>query len=992
MSPGSKPFRANVPSSEVERDHGAVPSAVEIERQLARILNHPLFQSSHRLTAFLRFVVENTLDGRMHEIKEYVIGAEVFGLGESYNPQENPVVRIVAGRVRAKLAEYYLGEGLSDPVFIEVPKGGYVPRFLTRKQRDASDANPMVRSELRGGISVGRDRELGRLWTAFGDVGSGGGLWNVSADAGMGKTTLGDDFLTGVRLQSPTAWIGRGACSERLAQTDPYLPLIESLETMVRGGSGERALQMLKETAPTWHWHLVPRNVGATTQESDRKATSRERMRREIRDFFETASAIAPVVLFLDDLHWADTSTCDLLAYLGAHLSRLQLFILMTCRPTAVPRRENAFLHLKLDLERRGICQEMTLSFLDVTDIEEYIERRFPQNHFPHELARVIHERTEGNPLYMIDMLRLLRDRGILENQDGIWSIQQPLSAATAIVPAGISSLIQLKLGQLSESDLQLLNYAAVQGVQFDSSVVARALACHYAEVEERLHELETAHNLVHAQGEQEYNHVPAIRYRFVHVYYQNVLYASLAPSRRAEYSLAVAEATVVLTGGTSRKVAADVAKLFESGRDYAKAALYFTHAARNAARLFAYPEAILLCEQGLRAVGLIPESRERDAQELGLLLILNLALMVTYGYAAKEVEESHRRSLELCVRLKEIRRLPGVLWGLHTCQVNRGELVASLEVAQHIEDLLKTTQDAATAIQSLHARGTTLAFMGRLREAYELLTQIPLVAADSPQDPSRSLYLLDPHVTSISMLARLLAYMGHVGQARTQAEKSLEHANRLGHPQSVAYASFWVGWVQYTVGEYEESCRKIEAAMTLSHEYGLVLILEWGRIVCGSAQIRMGRVQEGIAAIRESVGKQQAMSSLLERSYCLTVLAEGLGCQGAYAEAISLCDEAIELACRTEGRSYEAETRRVRAETMMRLGADITLVRQELDEALRAARGRDCRLLELRVAISCLRLDEDFEADPAVGSLIDWFGSEDFPILAEARGLLRKG
>src|SRR5215467_9830769 len=97
MSPGSKPSLGMVPSPEAVRVDYAQPSKADVERQLARILAHPLFRSSQRLTAFLRFIVDNTLAGRAHEVKEYVIGADVFGLGESYNPQKNPVVRIVAG-------------------------------------------------------------------------------------------------------------------------------------------------------------------------------------------------------------------------------------------------------------------------------------------------------------------------------------------------------------------------------------------------------------------------------------------------------------------------------------------------------------------------------------------------------------------------------------------------------------------------------------------------------------------------------------------------------------------------------------------------------------------------------------------------------------------------------------------------------------------------------------------------------------------------------
>ena len=112
-----------------------LPDATQAEVliELERILADPLFQTSNQLAAFLRFVVENTLAGKSEQLKEYVIGVEVLKRGPAYNPREDPAVRIVAGRLRSKLAEYYQGSGQSDQVHIELPRGGYVPAFECRR-------------------------------------------------------------------------------------------------------------------------------------------------------------------------------------------------------------------------------------------------------------------------------------------------------------------------------------------------------------------------------------------------------------------------------------------------------------------------------------------------------------------------------------------------------------------------------------------------------------------------------------------------------------------------------------------------------------------------------------------------------------------------------------------------------------------------------------------------------------------------------------------
>src|SRR5262249_6605568 len=153
----------------------------------------------------------------------------------------------------------------------------------------------------------------------------------------------------------------------------------------------------------------------------------------------------------------------------------------------------------------------------------------------------------------------------------------------------------------------------------------------------------------------------------------------------------------------------------------------------------------------------------------------------------------------------------------------------------------------------------------------------------------------------ALSMLARLLAFTGSVDQAVTRATEAIELANRLSHPPTVAYAKFWLGFVHHARHEDSVAIPLFESSMALSREQGLPLFVEWGRMVLGSALARVGKVAEGIAAIRKSIERQSQMGSLLERSYCFTLLAEALKGQGQLEseEALRLCEEALEFAHR---------------------------------------------------------------------------------------------
>jgi len=206
---------------------------------------------------------------------------------------------------------------------------------------------------------------------------------------------------------------------------------------------------------------------------------------------------------------------------------------------------------------------------------------------------------------------------------------------------------------------------------------------------------------------------------------------------------------------------------------------------------------------------------------------------------------------------------------------------------------------------------------MGNLTEAREALEKIFVLSPIGQHKFRSSLYVLDTCVTSLSMLARVLARMEFFDEALERAETSVNIANQLTHPPSLAYATFWVGWIRHARAEHSEACRHLETAMILSRTHGISQILEWGRVVRGSSLAHLGRVSEGIAEMRKSLDNQLAMRCLLERPYCLTLLAEALLRMNSYQEALALCEEALKIGRETQGRSYESETLRVRQEIL---------------------------------------------------------------------------
>src|SRR5262249_23990949 len=263
--------------------------------------------------------------------------------------------------------------------------------------------------------TVGRERERDELSEVFQSAQAGrGSVICIAGEAGLGKTTLVEDFLTEVLQADTTCQIARGRCSERLAGAEAYLPLLEALDNLVGSPNGQSYRESIKVIAPSWYTQL------ATAQDSsldrlraESPTVSQERMKRELAAFLQEVSRRGTLVLFFDDLHWADASTIDIIAYIATRLATMRLLIVTAYRLSEMQLNNHPFVPVKLDMQARGLCHELPLDFLTLEDVERYLALEFPNHQFPKQFATLIYTKTEGSPLFMADVVRYLRDRKV---------------------------------------------------------------------------------------------------------------------------------------------------------------------------------------------------------------------------------------------------------------------------------------------------------------------------------------------------------------------------------------------------------------------------------------------------------------------------------------------------------------------------------------------------------------------------------------------------
>ena len=380
------------------------------------------------------------------------------------------------------------------------------------------------------------------------------------------------------------------------------------------------------------------------------RAASPDRLKRELFTFVKHITAVIPLVIAMDDLHWADTSTIELLAYLLTRPELSRLLIVCAYRQTDMALSAHPFVSVRHELIRRRICVELPIRLLNYEEVLRYLELVFPGNEFPLRFADVILARTNGNPLFLCEIARELAARGDVRRQEGRWVLNTSVDTIRIALPVSIQAVIDRKLEQLEDIDRNLLAVASLQGLEFDSRLTAIAAGLGLTDTEHRLQRLESVHSLIAARDEDDPGEaIPGQRYVFVHVLYQEAFYGLMTPARRAEVALLVADGLAEIRKENPSRVAAELAILYEIGRNFELAAHWFLQAARNAAAVYANHEAGDLCRRAMSVATRLPDARRSalilDAAMLRAELHLNVSdfesAVADFGVAEKTASDA---------------------------------------------------------------------------------------------------------------------------------------------------------------------------------------------------------------------------------------------------------------------------------------------------------------------------------------------------------------
>jgi len=840
-------------------------------------------------------------------------------------------------------------------------------------------------------------RVLDQLWR---QARSGGGsLVAIAAEAGFGKTAFVESFLARVSEGDEPVRVARGRCSERLGGSDPYLPVLEALESLLRSDRHGSLGRVMKTVAPSWYVQIASQadaEAAAIRQAADTGAGSPQRMKRELVACLEEAARLTPVAIFLDDVHWSDGATVDLLAYLATRLPGMRVLVVASCRPSEIAHAKHPFGLLKLDLQARGTCREITLGTLALDAVSEYIALEFPGPALPDAFARLVHQKTEGHPLFMVDLVRDLRRSGaVVPGPDG-FRLAAGVPDLERDVPESVRSMIQRKIEALSEADRRLLDAAAVQGVDFDSAIVAHATDTDEELVEAALDRLEREHALVRFVEEGPCpDRTVTLRFRFAHVLYQNALYGSLRATRRATLAGAIAAGLVRRWGDRSPEIAHELAVLFETARGTLAAARYYGLAAQAAGRLFAHREAERLAARGLSLVEPLADDGGRRRVELELQMAYALAIKTNTAYSAPQVGAAYRRARELAQRVDDPGDVIPVLVGLSAHYVSAGEIQTCRELADTLVDIADRTGNPHLQMVAQWSLGAALHHFGDLQAAHAHLLRA-LALHDPAVHNARAWDVgIEPGTFCRCELARTSWMLGRPDTAIEFVSDAERHARALGHPQTLAFSLLFRMLVHHLRRDPRAAASIQPELSELCLRKGIGQELLWLVPVHGWAMFELGDRDGGLEAIRRGLADLATHHSMLLRPYYLLIEAEALWRSSRADEALADIEEAERVATRLSQHMFDPELHRLRGEVMLsRDPSCADDARRSIERALALARGTGARMFELRAARSLASLlaygGAHAEARALLAPIVASFDEGlDTLDLVEAQGLL---
>ena len=921
-------------------------------------------------------VVRNIDTGTEHT--EYSPIGHSTSLAARLQTLATPGSTVIIGKMRALVEGYFqlkgLGptkiKGVSDPVELFEVTG--LGPLRTRLQRAAGRGLTKF---------VGREREIGALRHAAALAREGRGQIVASvAEPGVGKSRLFHEF----KATGALGWMILEALSISHGKASAYLPVIDLLRNYFEISAADDGRKRrekitgkvtvldrsLEDTLP-YLFSLLGIVEGDDPLAQTDGRIKKRRTLEAIKRILIRESLNQPLILIFEDLHWMDGESEALLNLLANSIGTSRVLLLVNYRPEYHHQwgSKTYYTQLRLDPLGRETADEMLTTLLgNETSLAP--------------LKRLIAGETEGNPLFMEEIVLSLFEDGTLAS-NGEVKLAKPLAALR--IPLTVQSIIASRIDRLPADEKDLLQTVAVIGAEFNLAVARAISGKPDDELNRILNDLQLAEFIYEqpAAGDVEYT--------FKHALTHDVAYNSLLTDRRKLLHERAAQAIEEVFAERLEDHLTELAHHFDRSGNASKAVEYLSLTGFRAAQQVAHSEAIDYFNKALELLPRLPESAVRNSQELDLQLALNWSAFNVKGPGAPEREPALLRARGLAEQLSDNARLMEVLLALAHLYY-RHDVTIARELCERVLVIAKGSDAPAMLAQANHAMGLVLFANGQLSGAREHLEQaVEFFRANPLRNINLGYYFAQysPHI-----LAGVMALLGYPLTALRRSQELLAAGRLSSNPYPLVIALLNDGVHYMVLRDASKAAERAEELLSIVTKDDVPFIVNAANFLRGWALAAAGSGNQGLAEMRGSISAPvvgEAASSLTR----VTALAEMCGKHGYTDEGLDLVDKALATAERTGLRLAEAERHRVKGELLMiKDRSNVAEAERCLRTAIDVARRQGARLFELRASVSLARLIANRghrdEARAMLADIYNWF-TEGFDIadLKEAKALL---
>lgn len=792
-----------------------------------------------------------------------------------------------------------LGDDARQPRFIETAsRRGY--RFIgtasaaeaVRSTVSVAPVRAMLGATLGASPSalppmIGRQAahlHLQRAWQAA-QSGRRQVVW-IAGEAGIGKTTLIEHFSATMDLLR----VAHGQCVEQHGAGEPYLPVLEALATLCRNDPALPAL--LRQVAPAWllqlPWLSSEAELAALRQQLS--GSGQERMLRELGELLDRCTAQQPLLLVTEDLHWSDQATLRLIDHIARRRGPARLMWLASFRLAEVVAEDHPLKALRHELRLHRLADELLLDPFSEAEVADYIAQRLPQQALPETLARKLHSRTDGLPLFLASVVDELLQQGDVPDT--------ALSEAGAQVPESLAGVIEKQIDRLSAEQRQLLEAAAVCGTEFRAGLVAAALAQDEAGTSALCEDLaRRQHWIANLDIERLSDGTMEARYAFRHALYRQVFYQRSGALARATAHRRVADALLQRRSRGMTVPAAELALHFELSHDLAAAIRHYAAAAGSALQHFAPTEALTVTGHALTLLPRVANERERLLLELALLGPRAIATSHVRSATAPETLAAYERLEALGELFPEQRPARAAVMGLGWVFFVRGDYAQALQQAGRKLALAEQQGDHILLAEACNLHGATLSYQGEPQAARQWIERGIATSAGLGDDQLAAMASVDPAVSMKARLGQTLSHLGLVDQALLQIQAARLGAERSGQPNAQRLVLIFEGFFAVRTEDPERALAVAEGIYRITVDHGIVQAEGPALWLRGWALARLGNPDEGWQLIRDGYACDLRLGVMRGRSGVLGYVAEASILAGQWQRARAELDEALALA-----------------------------------------------------------------------------------------------